>query len=182
MQSEGVFIHCSLRSNRNRLGNLFSKLETQAHCRIDRGSLQEAACETVRHLSPHDARISVEALREFVIGEERNRVQLSTALGQAGIRAMSRIQGSGCPALKTVLVFVIISDGQFEVGSNRISCARPKYLEDPVGPEGSVIGAGKRVTTQEGLARKQRVTRVGELDMLIAAEKLHRSEGILGEK
>src|SRR6266550_1801851 len=87
-----------------------SELKAQTNGRIDRGSLKEAIGETIRHLRPHDTGIGVEALRKPVIRDERNRIQLSAALRQAGIRTMGRVQGSRCPALKTVLLFVVIGD------------------------------------------------------------------------
>src|ERR1700676_3009993 len=90
--------------------NSASEVEAEADGGIDRGSLQEAVCETIRHLRPHDACMSVEALGKSVVRDEGNRIQLSTALPQAGIRTMRRVQSSGCPALEAVLLFVIIGN------------------------------------------------------------------------
>jgi hypothetical protein len=88
--------------------NSVSELEAQADSRIDRGSLQEAVCETIGYLRPHDACISVEALRKSIIRDEGNRIELSAALRQAGIPAMRGVQGGRRPALETVLLFVVI--------------------------------------------------------------------------
>jgi hypothetical protein len=57
-----------------------SELEAQANGRIDRGSIEESIRKTIRHLRPHDAGVSIEALGESVIGEEGNRIQLPAAL------------------------------------------------------------------------------------------------------
>jgi hypothetical protein len=64
---------------------LDQELEAQADGGIDLGFLEVAICETVRYLRPHDTCISVEALREPVVGNEGSRIQLSTALRQDGI-------------------------------------------------------------------------------------------------
>jgi hypothetical protein len=62
-----------------------SELEAQADGGIERGSLEVAVSATIRHLRPHDTCKSFKALRETTVGNEGNRIQLSTALRQAGI-------------------------------------------------------------------------------------------------
>jgi hypothetical protein len=76
---------------------LDQELAAQTDGGIDRGSLEVAICETIRYLRPHDTCLSVEALREPAVGNEGNRIQLSTALRQAGIWVVNCVQGGWHP-------------------------------------------------------------------------------------
>src|SRR5438309_330569 len=87
-----------------------SELKAQTDGRIDRGSLKETVGETIGYLRPHDAGIRVEALGKSVIGDKGNRIQLSAALRQAGVRTMRGIQCGGRASLEAVLFLVVVGD------------------------------------------------------------------------
>src|ERR1700692_186016 len=95
---------------------------------------------------------------------------------------MSRVQGSGCPSFKAVLLFVVIGDTQIEVGPDRIFHATPKYLENLIGGKIGVVNGAERITAGDKAARRQWIIRIRELHMLIAAIELDWPDGVLGEK
>jgi hypothetical protein len=78
-------------------------------------------------------------LRESVISDEGNRVQLSAALLEAGIWAMSYVQSGGCPAFIAVLVFVVIADNQLDIRPDFVLRTTPEYLQILVGSINGVI-------------------------------------------
>ena len=91
--------------------------------------MKETVGQAIRDLGPHDTCISIEALCKPVVSEDRNRVQLSFALGKgAGGASASYIDGT-CP--EAVLLFVVIGGGQIEIGPDRVFHTGPKYLEYP---------------------------------------------------
>src|ERR1700722_4766976 len=157
-----------------------SELEAQANGRIDRGSLQEAIGETIRHLRPHDAKVCVEALRKSVVRDEGNRVPLSAALREgAGCTDTSHIHST---RLKAVLLLMVIGDTQIDVGPDRIFHTTPKYLEDLVGGKIGVVGGAERISARDETAGRQWIIWVCELHMLIAAIELDRPVRILRKK
>src|ERR1700735_2196300 len=135
--------------------------------------LEETVGETVLHLRPHHAGVHVDVLGEAPIDDQRDSVE-----GARALRGPCIGTARNCARPEAVLPFVVIGTGDVEGRRDRIASADPGRLQNLVVGEVCIVhGPGDKSAGQER-AGIQRIVRIGEVDVLVAAPELPRADDV----
>src|SRR5277367_576161 len=113
----------------------------------------EAVGEAVLDLRVHHAGIHIDVPGKTPIEHQRDCIQCAGATRgdrrAAGTRGVGKTRGPWSANLEAVLPLVVIRTGDVESRRDRVTCADPGRLQDPVGGEvGVVDGTGDKAARE----------------------------------
>src|SRR5207253_405342 len=171
---------------RERVRAAVSEPEANAGGGGEGGRVEEAERKPILHVGPEGAEIAVEALGEFIVGDEGEGALPTAAAAALGAGAAG--VGAGGEA---VLVVAVEGGHQIELRRGRIFHPAPEHREDLVVVVGGVGANGDHIAADGEGADRERAVGIGELDVLIAGKERrspaeperphHRVTGVVGD-
>src|SRR5438874_170490 len=171
---------------RERVRPAVSEPEANAGGGGEGGRVEEAERKPILHVGPEGAEIAVEALGEFIVGDEGEGALPAAAAAALGAGAAG--VGAGGEA---VLMVAVEGGHQIELRRGRIFHPAPEHGEDLVVVVGGVGANGDHIAADGEGADRERAVGIGELDVLIAGKERrspaeperphHRVTGVVGD-
>src|ERR1700704_5605801 len=99
------------------------------------GLIEEAVGESVLHAGPEGAEVAVEALGEFIIGQQRDR-GLGAAAAAAAVVGAAGVDAGG----EAVLLVAVVGGRQIQLRGGGKLHSRPEHLQGLLSVESGIVG------------------------------------------
>src|SRR5439155_6795098 len=131
------------------------------------GVVEEAdGGEAVLDVGPESAEVAVEALGEFIVGDEGEGAFAAAAAAAAVIGAAGIAAGG-----EAVLMVAVEGGHQIQIRGGGELHPRPVHLQDLLVVVGGGVDDGEHIAADGEGARQQRGVGIGELDVLVAGKQ-----------